>query len=257
MCGRFSLASHPDTLAEQFELHEVPDLKPRFNIAPSTDVPVVRTTDAEAPREMVLVRWGLVPWWADDPSIGNRMINARSETVDTTPAFRDAFKERRCLVPADGFYEWQKVNGGKQPYHIRIDPEAPDAALPEFLRGDGDAETKRPDLIPMAFAGLWERWRDEDGNRLLSCTILTTKPNDLIRPIHDRMPVVVGPQDYARWLDPRTGSKEDLQDILKPPPPAWLRAVPVSTKVNRPENDGPELLEPVEPPAVQQDMFEA
>jgi putative SOS response-associated peptidase YedK len=225
MCGRFSLATPPDVLAQQFEIPEVPELEPRYNIAPTQDVPIVRVTDGAAPREMVLVRWGLVPWWADDPSIGNRLINARAETAATTPAYRDAFSERRCLVVADGFYEWRKENGRKQPYFIR-------------LRSGG----------PMGFAGLWDRWRDKvKGDKLQSCTIVTTNASPTIRELHDRMPVIVPPVDYDRWLDPTVHLRSRLKDILQPYPEGELEAFPVSTRVNRPENEGPENVEPVGP----------
>ncbi|MBI3462160.1 MAG: SOS response-associated peptidase [Planctomycetes bacterium] len=163
MCGRFTLRTSARDVAEEFGLIEVPDLFPRYNIAPTQPVPVVRK-----PRQLDFLRWGLIPPWADDPKIGSRMINARAETVATTPAFRRAFQTRRCLVIADGFYEWQN----RVPFLIH-----------------------RRDHRPFAFAGLWDRWKGID-----SCTIITTDPNDLIRPLHDRMPVILAPEDYDRWL---------------------------------------------------------
>ena len=185
MCGRFTLRAPASVIAEQFSLFEVPWLKPRFNIAPTQPVPVVRMTPQQAApqRQFVFLHWGLVPSWAKDPTIGNRMINARAETVADKPAFRTALRRRRCLIVADGFYEWQTAGKRRQPMFIHI-----------------------RDDRPLAFAGLWESWEGADHSALESCTILTTAANDLVRPIHDRMPVIVAPEDYADWLDPAVQS---------------------------------------------------
>jgi putative SOS response-associated peptidase YedK len=216
MCGRYTVRSI-QPVAELFGISLPPEFQPRYNVAPTQDVLVVRpaakdkTADA---RRGDLLRWGLVPSWADDPSVGNRMINARAETAATRPAFRDAMKRRRCLVPADGFYEWQKQEGGrrKQPHLIRM-----------------------KDDRPFGFAGLWDTWRRGD-EMLETFTILTTAPNELVAPIHDRMPVIVAPQDFDRWLDPRVDAN-GVADLLKPYPADEMRAGPVGLAVNNPKND--------------------
>ncbi|MGD8463717.1 MAG: SOS response-associated peptidase [Anaerolineae bacterium] len=229
MCGRFTLSDPDAELAVQFNLPEIPDLKPRYNIAPTQPVATVRAAAGGPAREMVLLHWGLIPFWAKDPGIGSRMINARSETVAEKPAFRAAFRRRRCLVVADGFYEWQKQNGNKQPYYIHL--------------RDGQ---------PFAFAGLWEHWEGEAGV-IESCTLLTTEPNELVRPVHNRMPVIVKPDDYELWLDPEMQQPERLQPLLGPYPSAEMDAYPVSRRVNRPQNDDPQCIEPLP----QQQGFEA
>jgi putative SOS response-associated peptidase YedK len=229
MCGRFTLSDPDADLAVQFNLPEIPDLKPRYNIAPTQPVAAVRVAADGANREMVMLHWGLVPFWAKDPAIGSRMINARSETVAEKPAFRAAFRRRRCLVVADGFYEWQKQNGGKQPYYIRMRAAQ-----------------------PFAFAGLWEHW-EGDTDSIESCTLLTTEPNELVRPLHNRMPVIVRPDDYALWLDPDVQALERLQSLLGPYSSDEMDAYPVSRWVNRPHNDDPQCIEPLP----QQQGFEA
>jgi putative SOS response-associated peptidase YedK len=210
-------------LAEQFELSEVPDLEPRYNIAPTQDVAVVRQEGST--RALALLRWGLVPSWSKDPTIGARMINARAETAAEKPAFRAAFKQRRCLVLADGFYEWQSSGQGrqKQPFYIHM-----------------------KDGKPFALAGLWERWQgDEGGSTLETCTILTTEPNELVRPIHNRMPVILAPADYGQWLDPAMQQAGPLQAMLQPYPAAALDAYPVSRAVNNARHDSPECVAPL------------
>ncbi len=222
MCGRFTLFDSADSVAERFGLPDTPSLSPRYNIAPSQTVAAVRIPPGGGARELVPLRWGLVPSWAKDPAIGNRMINARAETVADKPAFRSAIRRRRCLVPADGFYEWKRVNGRKQPYYIRL--------------GDGAI---------FAFAGLWESWERPEHASVESCTILTTGPNDLLRPIHDRMPVILSPRDYDLWLSPAVQDPEALAPLLHPYPPEEMTAFPVRTTVNNPKTDTPDLIEPL------------
>jgi putative SOS response-associated peptidase YedK len=222
MCGRFTLATPDQDLAVQFNLPEVPDVTPRYNIAPTQPVGVVRVPAVDSDRELVMVHWGLIPFWAKDPKIGARMINARAETVAEKPAFRTAFRRRRCLVPADGFYEWQKQNGSKQPYYIHM-----------------------TDGKPFAFAGLWERWKGPDDTVIDSCTLLTTQPNDLVRPLHNRMPVILRPSDYELWLDPAVEDAGVLKPLLRPHSPDGMDAYPVSRRVNKPAHEGPACIEPL------------
>ncbi len=221
MCGRYELHTHPAVLALAFGLPFPPDIRARYNIAPMQDVPVVRQLRTGG-RELAQVRWGLVPRWAKDPSIGARMINARAETLAEKPAFRTALRKHRCLIPADGFYEWTLVPGaGKQPLHIGM-----------------------KDGSPFAFAGLTERWLAPSGDALDTCTIVTTQANALLSPLHDRMPVIVSPADYARWLDTDV---DDVADILAPYPAPAMRYFPVSTRVNAVRNDDASLIEPADP----------
>lgn len=224
MCGRFTLTAPPDQLASLFDLPQEPMVVPRYNIAPTQPVAVVRMNAQKAEREWALTYWGLVPSWSKDPSMGARMINARSETVTEKPAFRAAFKRRRCLVPANGFYEWQKQGKGKQPFYITT-----------------------PDGAPFAIAGLWEYWEGADGSALESCTLLTTSANTLMAPLHDRMPVIVAPEDYDQWLG--TGRDEtpqalgQLQHLLRPYADDGLVAFPVSTYVNNTRNEGADCVQ--------------
>lgn len=224
MCGRFTLATPPDQIAELFDVPEVPSVEARYNIAPTQDVPVCRQPGPGATRQIDLLRWGLVPFWADDLKIGNRMINARSETASSKPAYRTAFKRRRCLVPATGFFEWKKENGGKQPYLFR-----------------------REDGAPFAFAGLWEHWSDDEtGEVAETFTILTCAANELVAPVHKRMPVVLRPDDFGFWLDPSNDDVAALDELAGPWPPAGFEAYPVSRDVNSPRNDNATLVEPLE-----------
>jgi putative SOS response-associated peptidase YedK len=219
MCGRYTLTVPGDALIEAFDLSSLPELRPRYNVAPTQEAPVVRAAD-DGGRRLDLLKWGLVPYWAEDPSIGNRMINARAETAADKPSFRTSFKKRRCLVAADGFYEWKKAEGGtKQPYFIHL--------------RDGS---------PFAFAGLWDRWRRDD-REILSFTILTTAPNELVRPLHDRMPVILPRGDYGLWLDPEVSDRQRLTALLEPYDPGAMEAYPVSRFVNAPANDGPRCIE--------------
>jgi putative SOS response-associated peptidase YedK len=221
MCGRFTLGATATDLAAQFNLTTVPTWTPRYNIAPTQEVLVVLQPSPQASREARLYRWGLVPSWANDPTIGNRLINARAETVATKPAFRSAFKERRCLVLADGFYEWHKEGTRKQPYHLRL-----------------------RDGRPFAFAGLWEHWEQAE-MAVDSCTLLTTTPNHVMRPLHDRMPVILPPAEYSLWLDPSTQEAARLQTLLRPYAGDEMVAYPVSTRVNNPASDNPDCIEPL------------
>ena len=222
MCGRYTLSTPVEKLAEEFDVSgPLPDLPPSYNVAPSQEVAAI-VEDGGGERRLELLRWGLIPAWADDPGIGSRMINARSETAAEKPSFRRAFKERRCLIPADGFYEWQKTNGGKQPYHLKM-----------------------RDGRPFAFAGLWESWnRDEEGE-IRSCTILTTNANDLVGEVHHRMPVILPPETYDLWLDSDVRETEQLLSLMVPYPTEEMEAYPVSRRVNNPSNNEPGCVESV------------
>lgn len=216
MCGRFTLSQSAEAIASAFQLNQVPTLEPRYNIAPTQPVATVLQSAHE--RQFQLLRWGLIPAWAKDATMGSRLINARAETVAEKPAFRSAFRHRRCLVIADGFYEWRRQDGKKQPFYFRMQ-----------------------DRQPFAFAGLWEHWQDSKGEAIDSCTILTTEANELLQQIHERMPVILNPKDYEMWLDP-TVQKSELQQLLQPLSSAAMTSYPVSTKVNKPTNDTPELI---------------
>jgi putative SOS response-associated peptidase YedK len=234
MCGRFTLSTPPDALADYFELDAPVSVAPRYNIAPSQDVAVVRIDPDAGARALDLVRWGLVPSWSKEPPGSDaRMINARAETLTERPAFRSAYKRRRCLLPADGFYEWKKTGGAKQPYLIR-------------MRAGG----------LFAFAGLWERWTGAEGAPLDSCTILPTGPNELVGEIHNRMPVILQPKDFGLWLDPEVRGPERLTPLLVPFPSSEMIAFPVTRRVNNPRNDDPSCVEPMETdPGPPPDLF--
>lgn len=219
MCGRFTLSQSAEAIASVFQLNQVPTLEPRYNIAPTQLVSTVLQTPAPKERQFQMFRWGLIPAWAKDATIGAKLINARAETVAEKPAFRSAFRHRRCLVVADGFYEWRRQDGKKQPFYFRMQ--------------NGQ---------PFAFAGLWEHWQNPDGEAIASCTILTTEANELLQPIHDRMPVILHPKDYDLWLDPAVQKSDHLQQLLQPYSAAAMISYPVSTKVNKPTNDTPELI---------------
>lgn len=226
MCGRFALISDTEQLVAEFgiapeSVAAMPESVPRYNVAPTQPVAAIRLADGSKQRELTFFRWGLIPSWSKDPKIGSRMINARSETVAEKPSFRAAFKRRRCIIPADGFYEWQKVDGGKQPI---------------FIHG--------VDKRPFALAGLWEMWSDPEGSMLQTCTILTTRPNDMMAPIHNRMPVILEKEDYDMWLDPGDNPQQALH-LLRPYPAEKMAAYPVSTFVNSPRNDAPACIEPI------------
>lgn len=227
MCGRFAVATPLNTLIGHFEPHfpvrfdselEV-RWQPRYNIAPTQEAPAVRALDGSG--HLGLLRFGLVPHWAEEPKTGYSLINARAETVASKPAFRTAFRRRRCLIPATGFYEWQATKQGKQPWYVRV----------------RDSEL-------FAMAGLWEHWEGEAGV-IESFAIIVTEANERVRPIHDRMPVILAPKDYRFWLDPDNHDSDGLQRLLRPWPAEKMVAWPVSRRVNRPEDDGPELLRPL------------
>jgi putative SOS response-associated peptidase YedK len=213
VCGRFTLRTPANVLIKQFGLDDFPS-RPRYNIAPTQTVPVIR---ADNRKQVSMMRWGLIPSWATDPKIGYSMINCRSETAATKPAFRSAIKRRRCLILADGFYEWRKEGKTKQPIYIR-----------------------RADERPFAFAGLWEAW-DKGSEPIESCTIMTTAANDMLKPLHDRMPVILASGDYDAWLDPATTEIAYLYESI---PPDELTMYPVNPIVNNARNETPECVQP-------------
>lgn len=219
MCGRFLLNAPVAALEAQFEAVAGGALPPRYNIAPTDPVAVVK--DLDFGRVITLHHWGLIPSWAKDPAMGGRLTNARAETVADKPSFRASFRRRRCLVPASGFYEWQAGGRGKQPFLI------------QSRTGE-----------PLAFAGLWELWEGPDGC-LESCTIITTTANAFMAPVHDRMPVILGPDAFAFWLDPHTKDLGRLQALLRPCAEDRLRMHPVSMRVGNVRNQGPELMDPL------------
>lgn len=220
MCGRFTLTSPAQVIAEAFGVEPPDGFEARYNICPSQAVLAVRRKKDEEQRSLAFLHWGLVPHWMKEPPKDARMINARSETAAEKPAFRDAFRTKRCLVPADGFFEWKKEAGGKQPYLIR-------------MKGDG----------PFAIAGLWASWRKDDGPRLESCSLLTTSPNQLMESIHDRMPVILPREVWDLWLDPQISDVDRLKPLLVPAAADQMEAYPVSKHVNSPRNDDPKCLE--------------
>ena len=213
MCGRFSLRGDPRVIADEFEVDEIPEIPRRFNIAPTTPIASIRVDAHTAKRELTFMRWGLVPAWADDPKIGARMINARCETIDEKNSFKHPFKRKRCLVIADGFYEWQTTELGKRPFFIH-----------------------KTDDRPFGFAAIWDHW-GRDGGEFESAAIITTDPNALMKPIHDRMPVILGREDYAAWLDPNWNDVASLKALLRACSPDGWEAYPVASVVNNPRND--------------------
>jgi putative SOS response-associated peptidase YedK len=228
MCGRYVVTTPGEVLAQIFGAEPPPEevlaaIVPRYNVSPTQQVPIVRGT-ARGSRELALVTWGLVPHWAKDPGIGNKLINARADTAAEKPSFRDSLKRRRCLLPADGFYEWKKLAKGKEPWLFRM-----------------------RDSRPFALAGLWSSWKNPETNtNLETCTILTTTPNELVSTVHDRMPVILPPAHQERWLD--TGAESTLfTELFLPFSSDEMEAFPVSRRVNSPANEGPENIEPVSP----------
>lgn len=221
MCGRFTLTVNPADLKDAFEGYIFPQrFAPRFNIAPSQPVLAIPNDGNHAADFFV---WGLIPMWAKDPSIGNRLINARGESIAEKPSFRGSFKHKRCLILADGFYEWKSIAGRKTktPYFIHM-----------------------KDRNPFAFAGLWDTWESSDGSSMKTCTIITTGPNDLMKSLHNRMPVILHPRDYGKWLEPSPQTPDNLLPLIKPFPADAMSAYPVSTLVNKPDHDSPELVVP-------------
>ena len=228
MCGRFSQAADPEALRERFQLFDVSEYKRRYNVAPTQNVPVIVESDGK--RKLEGMRWGLVPRWAKDPSVGSQMINARSESAAEKPSFREAFKARRCLVPADGFYEWKKAGRQSMPYRVVL-----------------------KDRQLFALAGLWESWHTPGGTELLTFTILTTDANQKLSEFHDRMPVFLNREDESLWLAPYVTDTKTLQPLLKPYPDDKLDVYPVSAAVNSALVEGPDLILPSK--AQQQELF--
>jgi putative SOS response-associated peptidase YedK len=232
MCGRYRLTAKERYLRDHFSLDGDICWAPRWNIAPTQRIPIIRQGRTEPKRTLDLVHWGLIPYWAKDRSIATKTINAMSETAAEKPAFRDAMRLRRCLIPADAFYEWWAIGPkAKQPFSIGL-----------------------VDDSVFAFAGLWERWRDPSGELVETCTILTTKPNSLVAEVHDRMPVILSVADYDLWLDPGITNPERVVDCLKPFDARLMKKYPVSTRVNRPENDDQDCAQEV-PVGTAQTLF--
>jgi putative SOS response-associated peptidase YedK len=222
MCSRFTLHSRLNLLLQQFSLQAGLDWAPRYNVAPTQRVPIIRVSPSSGQREMAPARWGLVPSWAKDVSIGKRLINARAESVASKPSFRAAFKRRRCLVPADGYFEWQKRPSGKQPYYVH-----------------------RCDNLPFGMAGLWEAWHEDHDDWLETFTVITTDASPMTAPIHDRMPVIVDPRNYLAWLDPDSSDLDSLQAMLRPYGGDDFQLDPVDKHVNSPRNDDPLCVSPL------------
>jgi len=233
MCGRYRLSRRKQLVEEYFDsVSDEQDWEPRYNIAPTQPVPVIRQNAATPVRELSLMRWGLIPSWAKDASCAASMINARSETASTKPAFADALKYRRCVIPADGFYEWKRSGGSKQPFCFEVN--------------NGEL---------FAFAGLWDRWREASGNWLTTCTILTTTPNAVTSTVHDRMPVILHRDDYNIWLDPGIRNVQAVSDLLKPYDARTMRSYAVSTRINHVVNDDEECSRVIEITEVQLGLF--
>ncbi len=224
MCGRYTVTSAPEALRALFRYAEQPNFPPRYNIAPTQPIAIVRLMDGK--RQFALVRWGLLPSWVKDPAAFSLLINARGESVCDKPAFRNAMKRRRCLIPADGFYEWQAAGPRKQPFYVRARSGA-----------------------PLAFAGLWETWIGPNGEEIETAAIVTTKANRTLAPIHDRMPVIVPPEAFDLWLDGATVDAKTAEALIRPAPDDLLEAYPVSAAVNRTANDNPKLLDLFTPDA--------
>jgi putative SOS response-associated peptidase YedK len=225
MCGRYTLTSAPEAIRALFRYTEQPNFPPRYNVAPTQPIPIVRLVEGN--RHFALVRWGLLPSWVKDPKSFTLLINARGESADEKPAFRAAMKRRRCLIPADGFYEWQKAGERKRPFYVR-------------------AKSGKP----LAFAGLWETWTGPNGEELETGTIVTTAANKTLAPIHDRMPVIVPPDGFDLWLDTANVDAKTAAALIAPAPENLLEAFEISTAVNRVANDNPKLIEPAVPGAL-------
>jgi putative SOS response-associated peptidase YedK len=234
VCNRYRLTHSKQYLTERFEALDDSGMEdhPRYNIAPTQQVLIVRKEQGEKVRHLTTMRWGLIPSWAKDMSIGNKTLNARSETVATTPAFRESILQKRCLIPADGFYEWRKMGSVNQPYCFEV--------------GEGEV---------FALAGLWDEWTSHDGEVIESCTILTTGPNSLVEDLHDRMPVIVPQEKYELWLDPDVTDFAGIRDILKPYEATLMRRRPVSTKLNNSKSDDAESAAPITLKTAKQDSL--
>ena len=222
MCGRFTLTASAQIIAEFFKLSEVPDIKPRYNIAPTQSIATFTFDSKKNQRQFRFMRWGLIPSWAKDLKIGSKMINARSETVAEKPAFRSAIKHRRCLIIADGFYEWQPQGKKKQPYYFTM-----------------------ANREPFAFAGLWENWESPEAENIVSCSIITTVANETVQPVHDRMPVILPDDVWEVWLDPSIKNAQQVLPLLKPYDPAAMKKDAVSAIVNSPAKDSPECIQAI------------
>ena len=233
MCGRYRLSRRKQIVEEYFDsVSGEEDWAPRYNVAPTQSVPVIRQNPKEPIRELSLMRWGLIPSWSKDSSGAARMINARVETAATKPAFRDAMKSRRCLIPADGFYEWVRTAKAKQPYCFEVN--------------EGQL---------FAFAGIWDRWKDTSGKLVETCSILTTTPNAVTSPVHDRMPVILDPDVFDLWLDPGMRDLSAASELLKPCDAQQMRCYPISTRINHVANDDEECSAPVELAQIQNRLF--
>jgi putative SOS response-associated peptidase YedK len=222
MCGRFTLDLPPEKLAEIFGLAELPRIEPRYNIAPTQQVAAIRTLADNEHRKIAMLKWGFIPSWTKDPSLGHKLINARSESIHEKRAFRQAIRYHRCIIPTSGFFEWEEKEGKKTPLYIRL-----------------------KDGSPMCFAGIWDHWKSPEGEVVESCSMLTTSSNKLIEPLHDRMPVILHPQEYALWLDRTITDPEKLKPLYQPYPADLMGMWPVSSLVNSSRNDSPACIEKV------------
>ncbi|WP_413163593.1 SOS response-associated peptidase [Capilliphycus salinus ALCB114379] len=218
MCGRFTLTCLGEQLAEIFQLSEVPEITPRYNIAPTQLVATVSINSKSEKRQLNWMRWGLIPSWAKDQKMGAKLINARVETVAEKPSFRQAIRQRRCLIVADGFYEWQKIEDQKQPYYLHVENHQ-----------------------PFGFAGLWERWKSPENEEIISCTILTTEANNEVRSIHHRQPIIIPENNYSQWLDPQLTEPQEILPLLTSQPP--LNYYPVNAVVNNSRHDQADCIE--------------
>jgi putative SOS response-associated peptidase YedK len=233
MCGRYRLSRRKQLVEEYFDCSsDESDWSPRYNIAPTQLIPVIRQNPKEPVRELSLLRWGLMPSWAKDPSVAAKMINARSETASTKPAFRESLKSRRCLIPTDGFYEWVRTGKAKQPFCFEVN--------------EGRL---------FAFAGIWDRWKDPTGNWIKTFSILTTTPNAVTSAVHDRMPVILDPDSYDLWLDPGMQNVAAISELLKPYDARLMRSYPISSRINHVANDDEECSRPVEVVETQDRLF--